>query len=161
AGLELLQQRRRNVVDAAGNDDLVERRELLPAVIAVRVFAGDRLVFGIAALDQGVVDAARALGQGLDDLDRPDLVGDVRQVGSLMPRAGPDLERLLAHFDVDGAGHAPDHPWSGDRHAVADVVVIDVVDHAAGPRPAEFLAWSHQERPLVARFPQVDVPDHV
>src|SRR5438128_2245695 len=55
---ELLKERRRDVVDAAGDDDLVEGRKLLPAVIAVRVLAGDRLVFGIAALDQDVVDAA-------------------------------------------------------------------------------------------------------
>ena len=37
ADLELLQQRRRNVVDAAGDDDLVERGRLLPAVVAVGV----------------------------------------------------------------------------------------------------------------------------
>src|SRR6478752_8568078 len=47
-GLELLQQRRRDVIDAAGDDDLVERGILLPAVIAVRIFGADGLVFGVA-----------------------------------------------------------------------------------------------------------------
>ena len=40
-GLQLLQQRRRDVVDAAGDDDLVERRGLGPAVIAVGVARRD------------------------------------------------------------------------------------------------------------------------
>src|SRR5262249_55931935 len=34
AGLELLEERRRNVVDAAGDDDLVEWGRFLPAVVA-------------------------------------------------------------------------------------------------------------------------------
>jgi hypothetical protein len=80
------------VVDAAGDDDLVERRRLLPAEIAVRVLAGDRLVLAVAALDQGVVAAARALGQRLDDLDRLHLVGEVGEISRLIAGAGADLE---------------------------------------------------------------------
>ena len=56
-GLELLQQRRRNMVDAAGDDDLVERRRLFPAVIAVGVLGADRLELVVAVLDEFVVDA--------------------------------------------------------------------------------------------------------
>jgi hypothetical protein len=51
------------VVDAAGDDDLVEGCRFLPAVIAVGVLAGDRLVLGVTTLDQRVVETARALGQ--------------------------------------------------------------------------------------------------
>src|SRR5262245_11098157 len=161
AALELLQQGGRNMVDAAGDDDLVERGGVLPAVIAVRVLGVDRLVFGVAALDQRVVEAARALGQRLDDLDRPYLVGEVREIGRLIAGAGADLEHLLAHLDVDGAGHAPHHARPGDGHAETDIVVVDVVDDSAGFRPAELLARRHQEGALVARLPQVDVADHV
>ena len=77
-------------------------RGLFPAVIAVGVLGGDRLVLGVAALDQRVVDAARALGERLDDLDRPDLVGEVGEIGRLVAGAGADLEHLLAELDVDG-----------------------------------------------------------
>src|SRR3954463_534299 len=59
-GLELLQQRRRDVIYAAGDDDLVERGLLLPALIAVRIFGGDGLVFSVAALDQRIVQTAGA-----------------------------------------------------------------------------------------------------
>src|SRR5258705_11319052 len=43
AGLELSQQRWRDMVDAAGDDDLVEGGSLLPAVITIRCLAVDRL----------------------------------------------------------------------------------------------------------------------
>jgi len=56
------------MIDAAGDDDLVERGLLLPAVVAVRILGRDRLVLGVAALDERVVEAAGALGQRLDDL---------------------------------------------------------------------------------------------
>ena len=70
------------MVDAASDDDLVERRFFLPAVIAVGVLAGDRLIFRIAARDEGIVAATRSRRQRLDDLDRPDLVGQVREIGT-------------------------------------------------------------------------------
>ena len=41
---QLAEQRRRNVIDAAGNDNLVERCGLFPAVIAVGILSIDRLV---------------------------------------------------------------------------------------------------------------------
>src|SRR6202020_736744 len=56
AGLQLLQQRGRNMVDAAGDDDLVERRRLFPAIIAVRRLALDGLELLVAILDELVVD---------------------------------------------------------------------------------------------------------
>jgi len=56
------------MIDAAGDDDLVERGLLLPAVVAVRILGRDRLVLAVAALDERVVEAAGALGQRLDDL---------------------------------------------------------------------------------------------
>ena len=61
------------MVDAAGDDDLVEGRGFFPAVIAVGVLARDAVEFGVAVLDELIVDAARALGERLDDLDRVDL----------------------------------------------------------------------------------------
>src|SRR5580658_5335782 len=74
AGLQLLQQRRGNVVDAAGDDDLVEGRGILPPVIAVGGLAFDDPEFRVAVLDELVVDRAGAVRQGLDDLDRVYLV---------------------------------------------------------------------------------------
>src|SRR5439155_1638800 len=43
AGLQLLQERRWNMVDAAGDDNLVEGRFFRPSVIAVGVLGGYRL----------------------------------------------------------------------------------------------------------------------
>src|SRR3984957_7537565 len=61
--LQLLQQRRRDMVDAAGDDDLVERRRLLPAVIAIAILGRDRGIFAITRADQAIVDAPRAPGE--------------------------------------------------------------------------------------------------
>ena len=60
---QLLQERRGDVIDAAGDDDLVERPSLLPAVISVGVLRADRAVLAVAAGDQPVVEVARALGE--------------------------------------------------------------------------------------------------
>src|SRR5208337_1580009 len=92
AGAQLLQERRRDVVDAAGDDDLVERRRLRPAVIAVAAPRRDVAVFVIALADQPVVDAAGAPRELGDDLDRIDAGGQVGQQGRLEARAGADLE---------------------------------------------------------------------
>src|SRR5262249_46598360 len=161
AGLELLQQGWGNMIDAAGDDDLVEGGILRPSIVAIRLLGIDGLVLGVAAPDQLVVFSARALGKRLDDLDGPYLVGEVGEVCRLVARAGPDLEHLLAHLDIDGARHAPDHARAGDRHPEADAVVVDVVDDAAVTRQTEFVARGEQECPLVARLPKVDVADHI
>lgn len=93
---ELLQQRWRDVVDAAGDDDLVVGGVLGPAVVALVVLAVYGLVFGIAFADQGLINAARPLEQRLDDLDGEDLVREVGEVGRLISRARSDLEYSLA-----------------------------------------------------------------
>src|ERR1700730_4802848 len=76
----LLQEGRRNVVDAAGDYDLVEWRLLFPTVMAVRMRGRDGLVLAVAAPDERIVKRPRPLGERLDDLDRPDLV---RQIGKV------------------------------------------------------------------------------
>jgi hypothetical protein len=81
AGLQLLQQRGRNMVDAAGNNDLVKRRRLFPTIIAVGSLALDCLKLLITILDELVVDRPRAVGQGLDDFYGVDLVGQMRELG--------------------------------------------------------------------------------
>jgi hypothetical protein len=62
---QLAEQRRRNVIDTAGNNNLVERCGLFPLVIAVGILGIDRLVLGIAAPDEVVVDAAGTFRQRL------------------------------------------------------------------------------------------------
>src|SRR6185503_17816402 len=100
ARLELLQQRRRNVVDAGRDDDLVERAVLFPAVIAVGRLALDRGEFAEAALGQLGLQFVGELGERRDDLDSIDLVGEVREDRRLVARARADLEHLLARLQV-------------------------------------------------------------
>src|SRR5215813_3261500 len=161
ADLELLQERRRNMVDAAGDDDLVERPRLFPAVVAVRLLGIDGAEFGIAALDETVITAARAIGERLDDLDRPHLIGKVREIGRLIAGAGADLEHLLAHLNLDRTGHAPHHARTGDGHTEPDIVIVDVVDDVAAVGLAELVARRQQKGALVAGLPDVTVADHV
>src|SRR4030081_782867 len=144
-GFELLQQRRRNVIDRAGDDDLVEWPLLLPAVIAVRVLGGDRLVLAIAALDERVIDTPGALRQWLDDLDRPHLIGEIGQIGRLISRTGPDLEHLIAELYIHGIGHARDRVRTGNRHPVADVEIVPLISAAEMLPENKFVAESQQE----------------
>src|ERR1700733_10659866 len=81
---ELLQQRRGNVIDAAGDDDLVEWLSLRPAVITVGVAGADGAVLAVAARVEAVIDGPRALRQRGDDLDRPDIRRQVRKIGGLI-----------------------------------------------------------------------------
>ena len=157
ASRELLQQRRGNVVDAAGDDDLVEGSRLLPAVVAIGILAGDRLVLGVAARDESVVDAARALRKRLDDLDGPHLVGEIGEISRLIARARADFEHLLAHLDVDGRGHAADDVRAGDGHAEADIEVGVIVGAPLVVLERELLARGQEEGALVAVIEHVAV----
>jgi hypothetical protein len=68
---ELLQERRWDVIDAAGDDDLVKRRVLLPAVIAVGVTCADRAILAIAARDETIVGArVRFAKAGMISIDQ-------------------------------------------------------------------------------------------
>src|ERR1700733_168643 len=81
---ELLQERRGNVIDAAGDDDLVERRVPPPAIVTVGVAGADGAIFAVAAGDEAVIKRPRALRQARDDLDRPDVGRQVRKIGGLV-----------------------------------------------------------------------------
>ena len=93
---------------------------------------------------------ARAFRQRLDDLDGPDLVGEIGEIGRLIARAGADLEHLVAELDVDGRRHAAHHVRPRDRDAVADVQEGVVVGAPEILLEHEFLARHQQERALVA-----------
>jgi len=81
---QLLQERRRDMVDAAGDDDLVEGGEFLPAVVAVGVAGANRAIFAVAARHQPIVQLARARGERRDDFDRPDMRREVGEIGGLV-----------------------------------------------------------------------------
>ena len=130
-------------------------RLLLPAVVAVRVLGGDRLELGIAARDEIVVEAAGALRQRLDDLDRPHLVGQVGEIGRLVAGAGADLEHPVAELHVHRIGHARDRVRAGDRHAIADAEVVPFIGAAEIGRRDELLARRQQVGANVALVPDV------
>lgn len=90
AGLELVQEWRRNVARRGGDQDGVVRRMRFPAVVTI---ADANLYVGIAHLQQ---PPRNVQPQGLDDLDRVDGLGQVRHHRRLVARAGADLEHLVA-----------------------------------------------------------------
>src|SRR6516165_12415185 len=92
ACLQLLEERRRHVVDAAGDDDLVEWRRLLPSVIAIGRLTLDDLELSVTVLDELIINPTRALGERLDDLNRVYLIRQMREIGRLVARTCPDLE---------------------------------------------------------------------
>ena len=65
------------MVDAASDDDLVERRLVLPAIIAVGALGHDVPVLVVTGADEPVVDAAGARREFGDDLDRMDAAGEI------------------------------------------------------------------------------------
>ncbi len=69
---------------------------------------------------QPVEDPPGPLGQRPDDLDRPDLAGDLGQDGRLVAGPGPDLEDLLPSPQAERLGHVGDDVGLGDRLAVPD-----------------------------------------
>src|SRR3984957_21047966 len=91
---EWREQWRGNVIDAAGDDDLVERLSVRPAVITVGVAGADGAVLAVAARDEAVIDRPRPLRQGGDDLDRPDIGRQVCRIGGLVTRSGADPHPL-------------------------------------------------------------------
>src|SRR5215467_1266817 len=152
---QLLQQRWRNVVYAAGDDDLVERGRLRPAVVAVGMARGNPLIFAVTALDQPIQHTARALRERFDDLDAPHLVREIGKIRGLVARSGANLEYLLAKFDVERGRHAADNVRAGDRHAEADVEKGVVVGASLVTFEGERLARCHEKGALVALIEHV------
>ena len=128
------------MVDAAGDDDPVERSFLRPAIVTVAVPGRDRLVLAVALSDQSVVEPARPLGERLDDLDREHFIGQVREIGRLVARSGADLEDLVAELNVDRIGHARDAMRASDRHTIADVEIVPIIGPIEVLPGDEFLA---------------------
>src|SRR5260370_1286078 len=143
----MLQERRGPVFDAPGQTELAEGTGFFPAVVAVGDLALGVVVLGVALADKVVVGRGGALAQRLDDLDGVGIVGEVGVVGRLHPRAGADLEHLLAALDVDHVGHACLQMRTGHGHAPTDVeegvLVGTLVDRRIDR--SEFLARRHQE----------------
>src|ERR1700733_7240359 len=117
---------RGNVIDAAGDNDLVQRRILFPAVVAVGIAGADGAILAVAAGDQAVIEHSCTLRQGGDDLDRPDIWGEVRKIGRLVARASADLQHLVAALDLERIGHARDRMRAGDGDAEANVEMMRV-----------------------------------
>src|SRR5262249_15604974 len=122
--LQLLQKRRGDVIDAAGDDDLVERRRLFPAVIAVAIFGGDHRIFAITRANQATVHAAGALGELGDDLDRMDVRREIGEQRRLKARAGADLEHLIAWTNFERARHAAHRAGRRDGDPETDVEIV-------------------------------------
>src|SRR5207244_5780503 len=111
----------RDVIDPAGHDHLVVGRILFPAIIAVSVLGHDRSIFGIAAPDEAVVEAARSRGEGWNDFDRPHLVGQIGEHRRLIARAGSHFEHFFSRCDSKRVRHPAYGVWSRYGDPEADV----------------------------------------
>ena len=140
ARLQLLQQRRGNVVDAAGDDDLVEGRRVLPAVIAVAASGRDRGIFAIALADQPIIDAACARRELGNDFDRMDPASQIGEQRRLEAGAGADFEHLVACANVERARHAAHGAGRRDRDTETDVEIVPHVGVLPVFGQDEFLA---------------------
>ncbi len=158
---QLLQERRRDVVDAAGDDDLVERRRLGPAEIAVGAAGRDVGIFAVSRGDQPVVDATGARRELRNDLDRVDARGEVGEQRRLVSGAGADLEHLLAVAHLERTGHPAHRAGRGDGHAEADVDIMPDISLVLVLGPGEFLAGGQQEGALLGRRVEVVERQHV
>ena len=132
---------------------------LLPAVVAVGVPGPDRAVFAVAVGDQAVVERAGALSERRDDLDRPDVRREVRQIGGLVARAGADLENLVGPPDGERIRHAGDRVRAGNGDAEADVEVMPFIGAVDVLRRHEFFARGQEIGADVGVVPDVVVGD--
>ena len=149
------------MVDAAGDDDLVERRGFLPAIIAVGAAGRDVGIFAVALGDQPVVDAARALREFGNDLDRIDVRREIGEQRRLVAGAGADLEHLVAGLDAERAGHAAHRAGRRDGDAEADVDVVADIGVVVVVRQHEFLARREQEGALLGVGVEVVERQHI
>ena len=69
---------------------------------------------------QPVENGAGLPGERFDDLDRPDLAGELGQDGGLVARPGADLEDLFPAPKAERLRHIGDDVGLGDGLAVAD-----------------------------------------
>ena len=143
------------MIDAAGDDDLVEGRRLFPAIIAVATSRRDRRIFAIALADEPVIEAARARRERRNDFNRPEPVGQVAQQGRLVAGAGSDFEHFVAGTNIDRARHAAHGSGRRDADAEADVEIMSDVGLRAILRQHEFLARRHEKGALVGAGPEI------
>src|SRR5262249_45161816 len=125
--LELPNQRWRDLARCRGDDNTVERRRLLPTVIAVAESRRDVVVTkALQSLRGGV-------GKGRDNLDRVDFARETREDGGLIARASADLQHNMVRPDLQEVGHQGDDEWLRDGLAVTDrqrTIGISLVPHS-------------------------------
>jgi hypothetical protein len=114
ARLELLNQRRWNVVGGRRHDNRVKRRVLFPAEIAV-----GKLDLHLVVAEPFEPVRGR-LGERLDDLNRPDVGGDFGENRGLIARAGADFQRRGPGLELQQLGHHRDDVWLRNRLAMAN-----------------------------------------
>ncbi len=129
--LELLDQRRWNVARCCCDDDRIERRILLPPVIAV---ADLGLHITVTQILQALL---RLLTEWLDDFNGVDRFSKFGEDCRLVSRAGTDFEHSMISFHSHEVGHYRDDIRLGNGLAIPNgkrAVLIGVDD----------LAWRHK-----------------
>ena len=114
----------------------------------------------VAVLDELVVDRPRALGERLDDLDRVNLVGQVREIGGLVAGAGADLQHPLPDLGIDVRRHPADDVGARNRDPEADVEEGVLIGAAEILLQHELLARRQKKRVLVPIVDEVFVAHH-
>jgi hypothetical protein len=155
---QLVEQRRRRLRPAGGDQDRVERRPLGPAQRAV---AGAHLDGGGAVR---LEPPARQCGQRGVPLDRADFAGDAREHGGGVARAGADLEHAVAGADPRRLDHARDDVRLRDRLPVRDrqrrVLVGEFAHPGLEERLARHLAHRREHARVAHAAPHELALDH-
>src|SRR6185295_5256472 len=114
AGRELLEQRGRDLSGRGGHQNGIERRGFRPATIAVADAHVNALV---SEPSQG---RFRTPPERLDDLDRVDVLGHLREHGRLVARSGSDLEHPGTRTERRELRHERDDVGLADRLRMTD-----------------------------------------
>src|SRR5262245_43390858 len=133
--LELPNQRRRDLARCRGDDNPVERRRLLPAVIAVSESRRD------VAIAKPLQPLRGGVRERRYDLNRVDFTHQTREDGGLIARSSADLEHGIVRPDLHEIGHQSDDEWLRDGLAVTDrqrTICISLASFSIGH---ELMTW--------------------
>ena len=149
AFFKLLDERAGHLGRGAGDDDGVERGSLGPASVTV---ANSGVDVRVAQL---LVDLGGSLTEKCVDLDRVDILDELREDRRLIARAGANLVDLVGLFGFENLGHEGHVIGRGHGLPFADIDRLVIVGPALGLGREELEEPVARDRPESVEHPLV------